>query len=92
MLTFFSLDQTTRIHAPVRITPDLSSWHEIARPQVHGYDLLNVVFINPLKFSSIADEKVLRVFEAPRTFVNLVERLGVAEFSEQEVSLVCILC
>ncbi|PPQ71775.1 hypothetical protein CVT26_007609 [Gymnopilus dilepis] len=78
------LDQTTRIHAPVRIVADLSSWHEIARPQVHGYDLLNVVFINPLKFASIADEKVLRVFEAPRTFVNLAERLGVAEFSEQE--------
>jgi len=62
------------------------SWHEIARPQVHGYDLLNVVFIEPLRFASIADEKVVRVFEAPRGFVQLTETLGVAQFSEEEVS------
>lgn len=65
---------------------DLGSWHEIARPQVHGYDLLNVVFISPLKFASIADEKVVRVFEAPRGFVELAEKLGVAKFNEEEVS------
>lgn len=84
-LLFISLDQTTRIHAPVRTGSGLGSWHEIARPQVHGYDLLNVVFIDPLKFASIADEKVLRVFEAPQTFVHLAEKLGVAKFSEEEV-------
>ncbi|KAF8913841.1 WD40-repeat-containing domain protein [Gymnopilus junonius] len=78
------LDQTTRIHAPVLTGSGFSSWHEIARPQIHGYDLLNVVFISPLKFASIADEKVLRVFEAPRTFLDLAEGLGVAKFSEQE--------
>lgn len=62
------------------------SWHEIARPQVHGYDLLNVVFINALRFASIADEKVLRVFDAPRTFVELAETLGIAQFDRKEVS------
>ncbi|KAF4619125.1 hypothetical protein D9613_005202 [Agrocybe pediades] len=77
------LDQTTRIHGPVK-KGNNTSWHEIARPQVHGYDLLNVVFIEPLKFASIADEKVVRVFEAPRGFVQLAESLGVAEFSEDE--------
>ena len=62
------------------------SWHELARPQVHGYDLLNVVFLDPLRFASIADEKVIRVFEAPQGFVELVEKLGVAQFDEKEVS------
>ena len=66
----------------------LATWHEIARPQVHGYDLLNVVSISPLKFASVADEKVVRVFEAPRGFVELTERLGVAQFSDEEVSLI----
>ena len=88
VLTFdFSLDQTTRIHGPVQMVDgDLCSWHEIARPQVHGYDLHNVVFINPLKFASIADEKVVRVFEAPRGFVELTTKLRVAQFGEEEVS------
>ena len=61
------------------------SWHEIARPQVHGYDVLNVVFIDSLKFASISDEKVMRIFDAPRGFVELSERLGVAHFAEEKV-------
>jgi len=81
----YSLDQTTRVHAPVHADQGRLSWHEIARPQVHGYDLLNVVFIDPLKFASIADEKVVRVFEAPRNFVELAEKLGVSQFADKEV-------
>ncbi|KAF8195964.1 WD40 repeat-like protein [Mycena galopus ATCC 62051] len=69
------LDQTTRIHAPSRGSEG-SSWHELSRPQVHGYDMLGAVFLGPLKFVSIADEKVARVFEAPRGFVDLAEQLG----------------
>lgn len=53
---------------------------------MHGYDLLNVVFIDPLRFASIADEKVLRVFDAPRTYVELAETLRVAHFDKKEVS------
>ncbi|KAJ7498984.1 WD40-repeat-containing domain protein [Mycena latifolia] len=76
------LDQTTRIHAPIRGLDGSSSWHELSRPQVHGYDVLGVAFLGPLKFVSIADEKVARVFEAPRGFVDLAERLGVATSSQ----------
>jgi elongator complex protein 2 len=85
---FLRHDQTTRIHGPVS-TPQFAqpSWHEIARPQVHGYDVLNVVFIDPLKFASIADEKVMRIFDAPRGFVELSEKLGVAHFAEEKVFL-----
>ena len=64
-----------------------ASWHELSRPQIHGYDLLNVVFIDRLKFASIADEKVLRVFEAPRSFVEVLEHLKVSNFSNEEVRL-----
>ncbi|KAF8639460.1 hypothetical protein AX16_010314 [Volvariella volvacea WC 439] len=78
-----SLDQTTRIHG-CSLEGLKESWHELARPQVHGYDLVSAGFISTLKFASIADEKVVRVFEAPRTFVNLVETLQIVSFDETE--------
>lgn len=86
---YFRLDQTTRIHGCISLSdPSVApSWHELSRPQVHGYDLLNVVFIDPLKFASIADEKVVRVFEAPRSFLDVLENLKVAQFSAAEVRL-----
>ncbi|KAF7332178.1 Elongator complex protein [Mycena kentingensis (nom. inval.)] len=77
------LDQTTRIHGPVVQPTGAISWRELARPQVHGYDMLDVAFLDPLKFVSIADEKVARVFEAPGIFVDLVENLGIARFAKQ---------
>ena len=82
-----SLDQTTRIHGliPSTVNAGGPAWYELGRPQVHGYDLLDAVFINDLKFASIADEKVVRVFEAPRTFVETLEKLEVSSFSEAEV-------
>ncbi|KAF8639641.1 hypothetical protein AX17_000906 [Amanita inopinata Kibby_2008] len=77
------LDQTSRIHAPIReVGTNQVHWHEVARPQVHGYDLIDAVFVNPLKFVSIADEKVARVFEAPRGFVGMINCLHIAEFAE----------
>ncbi|KAI0650069.1 WD40 repeat-like protein [Trametes meyenii] len=83
-----SLDQTTRIHGALPTeTLDESSvriWHEIARPQVHGYDLIGAAFLDPLRFVSIADEKVTRVFEAPREFVEVVNNLGVANIDPGE--------
>ncbi|EAU84731.2 elongator complex protein 2 [Coprinopsis cinerea okayama7 len=81
------LDQTTRIHGriPGSSTSETGHWHELGRPQVHGYDLLDAVFITDLKFASIADEKVVRVFEAPRSFVETLETLRVSKFSEAEV-------
>ncbi|KAI3612590.1 rna polymerase ii elongator [Moniliophthora roreri] len=74
-----SLDQTTRVHSPIIRPGSSTTWHELARPQVHGYDLIGVAFLDNLKFASCADEKVTRVFEAPQRFVDLVETLGVAQ-------------
>jgi elongator complex protein 2 len=78
------LDQTSRIHGTISTHP-VQCWHEIARPQVHGYDLVGAAFLSSLGFVSVADEKVARVFEAPKSFVQAVERLGISSFSEQEI-------
>lgn len=69
-----SCDQTARITA--LITGEQSQWCEIARPQVHGHDFSCVAAIPPrdgggsqiYRYTSGSEEKVLRVFEAPRAF------------------------
>jgi hypothetical protein len=81
------LDQTSRIHGNITASNQSSFWHELGRPQIHGYDLLDAVFIDPLRFASVADEKVVRIFEAPRRFIEVLEVLGVAQFPEHDVSL-----
>ncbi|MCJ8746241.1 hypothetical protein PDJAM_G00139520 [Pangasius djambal] len=64
-------DQTTRVFAPWR-RKDCSqvTWHEISRPQIHGYDMQCLAMVGRFQFVSGADEKVLRVFKAPRNFVE----------------------
>lgn len=52
------------------------SWHEVARPQIHGYDLNAISSLNDWKFVSGADEKVLRVFQTSKTTAELVNRLA----------------
>lgn len=87
----FRLDQTTRIHGPVALQP-VECWHELARPQVHGYDLVGVGFLSALNYVSVADEKVARVFEAPKSFVHNIQHFGIAEVLEQEVFVLSIKC
>lgn len=65
-------------------------WHEVGRPQVHGYDLLHAAFLDNLRFISVADEKVARVFEAPRNFVGLIRYLGIVKLDVEEVSHVYV--
>ena len=47
---------------------------------------MGVQFLDALKFVSIADEKVARVFEAPKAFVRLVKHLQVAGIDVDEAS------
>ncbi|EGD81577.1 hypothetical protein PTSG_02292 [Salpingoeca rosetta] len=61
-------DQTTRLFAPWQHARTTDAWHELGRPQVHGYDLRCLAVIDDSSFASGADEKVLRVFEAPQSF------------------------
>ncbi|GAB4817645.1 hypothetical protein N2152v2_004691 [Parachlorella kessleri] len=65
-----SSDQTARITSRLHD----GHWCEIARPQVHGHDFSSAAFIpcpsTPGRFlyASGSEEKVIRVFEAPRAF------------------------
>ncbi|ORZ27542.1 WD40-repeat-containing domain protein [Lobosporangium transversale] len=83
-LVTVSLDQTARLFSPWTHTiskgngnndssvteTTVSTWHEIARPQIHGYDVQCIAFSSKYTFISGSDEKVLRVFDAPQTFVR----------------------
>ncbi|XP_055920289.1 elongator complex protein 2 [Eupeodes corollae] len=66
-----SADQTTRLHAPW-VRPDRSeqTWHELARPQVHGYDMQTIAVLSRYKFASGAEEKIVRTFQATANFVE----------------------
>ncbi|KAF8322272.1 WD40 repeat-like protein [Clavulina sp. PMI_390] len=77
-----SLDQTTRIHGCWRRSDNstpVETWHEISRPQIHGYDIISATFISPLKFVSVADEKVARVFDGPKGFAKTIIGLGTVD-------------
>ncbi|XP_068147004.1 elongator complex protein 2 [Drosophila tropicalis] len=67
-----SADQTTRIHAPwVQNEKDsYSTWHELARPQVHGYDMQALALLSRYKFASGAEEKIVRTFQATGNFIE----------------------
>lgn len=67
-------DQTTRLHAEWK-HKNGDSWHEIARPQIHGYDLNCIDSISPSQFISGGDEKLLRVFDEPRGTADLLSSI-----------------
>jgi elongator complex protein 2 len=70
-----SLDQTTRLHT--RWTASgYNTWHEMSRPQIHGYDLNCIDALGPSQFVSGADEKLMRVFSEPKAVATLLHRLG----------------
>lgn len=52
-----------------------SAWFELARPQVHGYEINCIAPISSTEFVSGADEKVLRVYKATGSFVNSFEKI-----------------
>ncbi|XP_022096823.1 elongator complex protein 2-like isoform X2 [Acanthaster planci] len=76
------LDQTTRLHAPWQREGFETTWHEIARPQVHGYDMQCLTLVNQFQLASGADEKVVRVFEAPRNFIENFGRISDVDVSQ----------
>lgn len=60
-------------------------WYEIARPQVHGYSIQCLAMVNRYQYTSGADEKVVRVFDAPDNFIeNFCNLCGVSLKTEQE--------
>ncbi|KAH8401034.1 hypothetical protein KR009_002596 [Drosophila setifemur] len=65
-----SADQTTRLHAPWLQDDADPTWHELARPQVHGYDMQALALLSRYKFASGAEEKIVRTFQAPANFIE----------------------
>eukprot|EP00038_Savillea_parva_P004053 m.133558 g.133558 ORF g.133558 m.133558 type:complete len:1074 (-) comp11360_c0_seq2:78-3299(-) len=45
-----------------------AQWHEVARPQIHGYDLRCLAVVNGSTLATGADEKIIRVFGAPSSY------------------------
>ncbi|KFY45278.1 hypothetical protein V494_01033 [Pseudogymnoascus sp. VKM F-4513 (FW-928)] len=70
-----SSDQTTRLHAKWIRGGGEPTWHEMARPQIHGYDLNCIDSLGESQFVSGADEKLLRVFSEPRAVAKLLQVL-----------------
>lgn len=71
-----SKDQTCRFHGNWIQANTQLTWHELGRPQIHGYDLVCVSFLDRFKFVSGGDEKLLRIFQSPRVFLNNYYRLS----------------
>ena len=84
-----SKDQTTRLYSlwttksAKKLGDVTPSWHEISRVQVHGFDINTVSFLESYKIVSGADEKVIRVFEAPQTFVDTLRNVTNVNLSFQ---------
>jgi elongator complex protein 2 len=70
-----SADQTTRLHTKWKAS-GANTWHEMSRPQIHGYDLNCIDSLGNSQFVSGADEKLMRVFSEPRAVATLLNRLG----------------
>jgi len=72
-------------------SPIQNQWHEISRPQVHGYEINSIVSLplftvpddkicTPFRIISAGDEKVLRVFDPPYLFMKAGNQLCNANF------------
>ncbi|KAF5713185.1 elongator complex 2 [Fusarium mundagurra] len=70
-----SSDQTTRLHTRWD-RPGNETWHEMSRPQIHGYDLNCIDSVGASQFVSGADEKLMRVFSEPKAVASMLNRLA----------------
>ncbi|KAM7218230.1 Elongator complex protein 2 [Rhypophila decipiens] len=73
-----SSDQTTRLHAQWDSKTNnkgYKTWHEMSRPQIHGYDLNCIDSLGPSSFVSGADEKLMRVFTKPKAVAKMLSTL-----------------
>ena len=52
------------------------SIREISRSQIHGYDMNCLSFTDYYSFASGGDEKVVRYFDAPQSFINTLSFLN----------------
>jgi elongator complex protein 2 len=76
-------DQTCRMWTQVGASSEIQDkrvWCELGRPQVHGYELAAVVSVSqsdrPHTIITGADEKELRVFDAPLATLRLLKAIA----------------
>jgi elongator complex protein 2 len=84
-----SSDQTTRLHAEwttAAHTEQRNTWHEMSRPQIHGYDLNCISTLGPASFVSGADEKLMRVFTEPKAVARMLSRLTNATTASSDIA------
>lgn len=78
-----SKDQTTRLHGPWLVDESKKvSWHELARPQIHGFDLNCLCAIDGVTFASGGDEKVVRILGATESFVKSMKNITKRDLME----------
>jgi len=82
-----STDQSTRLFAQWKREGYEKTWHEIARPQVHGYDMKSIVMLDRFKYASGAQEKVIRIFSAPQSFHNTFSNITGVENVQDDADL-----
>ncbi|KAH3765921.1 elongator complex protein 2 [Pelomyxa schiedti] len=70
-----SIDHTVRAIAPYA-NPHGMSWHEIARPVVHGFALKCLCPLPDHRFALASEEKIVRILEAPQTFLQTVYQIA----------------
>ena len=58
-------------------------WYEITRPQIHGYDMQCLTMINSNMFASAGDEKVIRIFQAPKNFIENLASISNLDLSNE---------
>ncbi|KAL2023834.1 hypothetical protein VTK56DRAFT_1101 [Thermocarpiscus australiensis] len=80
-----SSDQTTRLHAEWTADASKNTWHEMSRPQIHGYDLNCIATLGTSSFVSGADEKLMRVFTEPKAVARMLSRLTKANTTPAEI-------
>lgn len=64
------------------------TWHELARPQVHGYDMQTICALSRYRFASGAEEKIVRTFQAPADFVQNFRRICSVDDDDAEGDVV----
>ena len=76
-LVTVSHDHTCRVWASAPNNNKGEAWIEIARPQVHGYNLSAITSLSTSEYPHLlvsgADEKELRAFDATNAFIRLLK-------------------
>ncbi|KRZ78691.1 Elongator complex protein 2 [Trichinella papuae] len=82
-------DKTTRLFGWWKRKGKKTTFHELSRAQVHGYEMACLSVTRRGELVSGGEEKVLRVFNAPTSFVELLSSVcEVERFLENEDHLV----